>query len=186
MFSSIFVIFMDFGLGPVLTREVARSKQKLKEYVENILGIKIILILVSLFLMYGTFFVLRSFREIPLDTVNLVYLASLVIVLDTFTFTFFSIFRAFQNMKYEAIGIIIYQIIIISLGSAALFFGAPIGYVVGAIIVGSIFHFIYSSSLVFRRLKLSPNLRFSPKVAKHLLKISAPFALAGIFFKLNG
>lgn len=186
MFSSIFVIFMDFGLGPVLTREVARSREKLKDMLEHVLGIKILLVLGSLLLMYGTFFLLRSFREIPDDTVNLVYLASLIVVLDTFTFTFFSIFRAYQNMKYEAIGLVIYQIIIMSLGSTALAFGAPIGYVIGAIIVGSLFHFIYSSTLVFHKLKLSPNLRFSPSTAKTLLKISAPFALAGIFFRLNG
>lgn len=186
LYSSIFVIFMDFGLGPILTREVARNKEKLRDILEDILGIKLILVIGSLFALYGTFFILRSFRDIPLDTVNLVYLASLVIVLDTFTFTFFSIFRAYQVLIYEAIGVVIYQIIIITVGIAALGSGLPVAYAVFAVICGSLFHFSYSSFLIFKRLRLSPNLRFSPSRAKTLLKISAPFALAGIFFKLNG
>lgn len=186
-FASLFVIFMDFGLGPILTREVARKREELPEQLEHILGIKMILMLLSLLTMYGVFFLVRLGEPLPQEAVNLVYLASLVNVLDTLTFTFFSIFRGMQNLKYEAIGIIVYQILIVGVGMVCIgVFHKPVTFAMAAILVGSLFHFLFSSFLVFRRLHLSPNLHFSPARAKQLLTIAAPFALAGIFFKLNG
>ena len=44
-FTGIFIIFMDFGLGPVLTREVAKEEDKLKNYFSKVFGLKLFLIL---------------------------------------------------------------------------------------------------------------------------------------------
>ena len=52
-FTGIFIIFMDFGLGPVLTREAAKEEQKLPNLFSKILGLKIILITISVLALVG-------------------------------------------------------------------------------------------------------------------------------------
>lgn len=185
-FASIFVIFMDFGLGPVLTREGARDESKIKGYISNILGIKIVLTILSLVGMFVVLHVINLNGSIPADTIQLTYLAALIIVFDTFTFTFYTVFRALQRLKYETFGIVIYQTIIVAFGAVAIFLGAPLYFLILAILAGSIFNFVWSFSWVVIKAKIKPRIKLTKEWAKNLLKISAPFALAGIFFKLNG
>ena len=40
-FTTLFAIFIDLGLGPVLTREIAKAKEKTGQYLSNILALKI-------------------------------------------------------------------------------------------------------------------------------------------------
>lgn len=185
-FASIFVIFMDFGLGPILTREGAREKKNLKAYIQTILGTKMVLAVLMLTLMVVGITALYSTGTIPQDTYYLTLLAGFIILLDTFTFTFWSIFRARQQMKWEAIGVFIYQLVIVTSGSIALYLGLPIYYIVGAVLLGSVFHFTYSLTSVKHKTDLSLRPKWDAQLAKKLLKLAAPFALAGIFFKLNG
>jgi len=95
-FTSIFVIFMDFGLGPVLTREGARDESKIKSYLSNIVSLKIVLIFISMIALFVSLAIINHSGSIPQDTLNLTYLATLIIILDTLTFTFYTVFRALQ------------------------------------------------------------------------------------------
>lgn len=186
VFSGIFVIFMDFGLGPILTREGAKDDAKLESYLRNILGTKIWLTLLSII---GFCLALQAYtgiKEVPADTLLLTYLASGIIILDTFAFTFFSVFRAKQILKYEALSIIIYQCVIVTAGYFVVKNTFPLYFLILAIICGSIFQFTYSFFLVTRKAKFKVTPIFHLGKALSLLKIAAPFALAGIFFKLSG
>lgn len=185
-FTSIFVIFMDFGLGPVLTREGARDESKIKSYLSNIVSLKIVLIFISMIALFVSLAIINHSGSIPQDTLNLTYLATLIIILDTLTFTFYTVFRALQNLKYETLGIVIYQTLIVSLGVVVLTLGLPIYALILTILAGSIFNFIWSFSWLVKKAGIIPKISLSKDFAKKLLKISAPFALAGIFFKLNG
>lgn len=185
-FTSIFVIFMDFGLGPILTREGARDESKIKSYLSNIVSLKIVLIFISLIALFVSLAVINRNGSIPQDTLNLTYLATLIIIFDTLTTTFYTVFRALQNLKFETLGLIIYQTIIVGLGVAALSLGLPIYAIILTILVGSIFNFTWSLSWLIKKAKIIPKISLSKDFAFKLLKMSAPFALAGIFFKLNG
>lgn len=179
--TGIFALFIEFGLGPVLTREVARTKDKAKEYLGNVIGIKIIFAVVVLLVLYATIGIMDK----PQVTKVMVYLASILIILDSFTFTFYSLFRAFQILRYEAIGIVIYQALIVISGVIVIALKLPLPFLIGAIMVGSLFNFIYSFTLVIKKAQIKPRLRFNKKVLSFLLKIAIPFALAGIFVKAS-
>lgn len=177
---------MDFGLGPILTREGARNKDNIKKYLEYTLGLKSILIIVSAAALIVAINLLGSLKNFETYDIYLVYAACLIIILDTLTFTFYSVYRALQKMKYEAIGILCYQIVIALAGYLILSSGHRSMGALAALLTGSAVNFLYSSYLVFLKGKIRPKIRFNWKKFKTLLKISAPFALAGIFFKLNG
>lgn len=186
IFTSIFVIFMDFGLGPILTREGAKDERTLGENLRRIIALKIVLTFFSLIALFLTLWMYQYIKPMPEDTKFLTYLATSIIVLDTFTFTFFSVFRAKQHLQYEALGIMIYQALIVSAGTIVLYFRFPLYALILAILLGSLFQCIYSLLLVERKAKLSVLPNFNFRTFKKFIRLGAPFALAGIFFKLNG
>lgn len=195
-FTSIFGIFMDLGLGPILTREIAKHEEHQSRFFRAVLGAKIIIVPLFLILLSIVIWALYALFPtnsvgildggVDLRSVAMVYWATPIILLDTFSFTFYSVFRGRQLMKYEAIGIIIYQLLIVSLGSLVLFFDLPIQFLLLSIVAGSLFMFIYSGSLVVfvAKEKLRPT--FEWIFTRQLLRLALPFALAGIFFKLSG
>ena len=180
-FAGIFALFIEFGLGPVLTREVSRNYEKAREYLSSILGIKILFSVITV-----TALLIAS-HAMGRDaiTMQIIYIAVAIIVLDSFTFSFYSIFRAYQKLHFEAIGLTIYQLLIVGSGVAGIVFGLSVKGVVLAVLIGSIFNFAYSLSLVVFKAKLKPRIRFNKKIVKLLLKIAIPFAIAGLFFKVN-
>lgn len=185
-FPSLFLIFMDFGLGPVLTRDGAKDEEHLEIYFRRVLALKFLFSAASFFALYVALAVYGVFRPLPYDTRLLTYIASGVVLLDTFTFTFYSVFRATQKLHFEAIGIVFYQILIVFAGGVAVYFHLPISSFVFAILLGSIFHFIYSLALVVWKARFSIRPLFDVADFRMILVASFPFAIANIFFKLNG
>lgn len=186
-FASIFVIFMDFGLGPVLTREGARHEQDVEKIFRHTLGLKIVLIGVSLAAMVAvSAFGLTQFKNIDSTDLLLISLAGIVIIFDTLTFTFFSTFRALRNLAIESIAIVVYQLIIFGFGIYFITQHYPTPFLVGALIVGSLSNMLFVGILLKKKTSISFKPIFERKQFKHLLRLSIPFALAGIFFKLSG
>ncbi|PIY96545.1 MAG: hypothetical protein COY66_03965, partial [Candidatus Kerfeldbacteria bacterium CG_4_10_14_0_8_um_filter_42_10] len=180
-FTGIFALLIEFGMGPVLTREISRDYDKAKLYLSNVLGIKLVFSVITIVALLATVNLLGR----DALTLNLVYLAIVVIILDSFTFSFYSIFRAYQKLQYEAIGIVVYQSLIVGVGIASLVFGFYLRALITAILVGSAFNFLYSFSLVLFKAKIRPAFHWNKKVVKTILKIALPFAIAGIFYKIN-
>lgn len=187
-FTSIFIIFMDFGLGPVLTREGSMDKEKLQNFFQNTLSVKTVLIVISLIAMVITInlFKFLGYQNVTAYDVSLVYLGGIIILLDTLTFTFFSVFRALKQMKFEALSIIIYQSLVVGSGILALKLNLPLEYILGALIIGSSFNLIYASTILIKKTDLKFRFKISGGFFWKLLKLSAPFAIAGIFYRLNG
>lgn len=187
--TSVFVIFMDFGLGPLLTREGSKDEKNLQQHVEKLFSVKVILIVLSLI---GLFITIhtgeRLFENIDMTDVQLTYIGAMIITIDTLTFTLFSIFRAMKQLLWEAIGVVIYQSVILAVGVTALLQGWPIHLVLAALLVGSLVQFVY----LFSVLKWKTDITLKVDWKKHkgelvkILKVAAPFAIAGLIFRLNG
>lgn len=178
--TTIFSVFIDFGLSSVLTREAAKFKDKANEYLNNIISVKIVLAVLS----YLAVAVVINLLGKPAISQTMVYLAGLVMISDSFTLAFFAVFRAYQNLKYEAIGIAINQIVILAVGLTGIFLKFPLYILVLALLAGSTFNFLYSLILLKVKLKFNFKLIWDKSVLKTLFKIALPFALAGIFVRV--
>jgi O-antigen/teichoic acid export membrane protein len=185
-YTSIFVIIMNFGLIPVLTREGAKYKDTLQQQFNLVLTIKIVLTVVSLVALFAVYAVLQQVRELPSSTTTLVYLASAVIVFDTFRSIFLAVLRARQTMQYEAIGQFIYQVVVVGCGLVFFAMGYKAAGLIWAIIIASIFYLIYALVVMMKRAQVKLGWFWQWSAVKKMLLIAAPFALADIFFKLNG
>lgn len=186
-FTSLFIIFMDFGLGPLLTREVAKDENKIEEWYRRVLSMKIILIGGSLLALVLSIFVGEAFFErITRADTHLVLFASLIIIFDTITFTFFSVMRAVKRLHWEAMSIVMYQVTILICGYTALRLELPLVFVLGALLAGSVLQTAFMGSVVRFKEKLRFQFIWDWKKTKKLLILAAPFAVAGIIFRING
>lgn len=178
--ATILSILIDFGLSPVLIRESSKNQDKANLYLNNIITVKIILAIITFIIAVIT---INLLNKGPMAEI-MVYLAGLVMIFDSFTLSFWGIFRAWQNLKYEAISIAINQILIFTVGLIGVFLQLPLYILVIALLAGSIFNFIYSLTLLKTKLNFKIKLTWNKTVLKTLFIIALPFALAGIFTRV--
>jgi len=176
----ILLILIDFSLSVVLVREIARTPEKTEEFLGNIISIKAIFAFFVILAMglYTNF----SHHSTLIKTV--LYLDAIIVVLDTFTLTFFAVFRGQQNMRFEALGMIGTQILTMSFGLISLKFhwGLPALFV--AVGCGSIFNFIFSLLMLRIKAKIRLRPRWNASVLKMLLVTALPFAISAMFTKM--
>lgn len=185
-FTTLAAVFIDWGLSQILIRESAKYKEKAQSYLAATLAFRFI----SSFLVYGIVLIaINIFVNLagydPI-TKQLVYLSGIVMILDSFTLGFWAIFRGFQNLKYESMGIVGNQLIVISIGAVSLLLNLPIHFLIVAYIGGSLFNLIFSAVLVRKKLKLKLKLNWDKRLIRFLLKMSFPFALLAIFGRIYG
>jgi len=176
----ILLILIDFSLSPVLTREVARKPEKSFVYLSNVLAVKAIFAVILLVL-FGIITNFSSFAEIER---SVIYLIALIVAFDSFTATFFAVFRGLQNMKYEAFGMIITQSVTIVIGLLSLHYGEGIRGLFLATLVGSIINFFYAFTVIKKRLGVLASFRWQKDIIKMFLITAIPFALSAILAKV--
>src|SRR3989344_1970877 len=179
-FTTLFSIFVDLGLSPILIREAAKNQAQANLYLKNVLGLKIPLAILTLLICW--FFI--NITGKPPAVRLLVYLATFVMLLDSFALSLWAIFRARQNLKYESLATILVQLIIFSLGLLALKTTGEVKYLMLGLLVASLFNFFLVFLLLKFRLKFTFWPRFDKEIARYFLKIVPAFALAGIFVKI--
>lgn len=179
-FSAIFHVLADLGLINILIRDSAKDQNNSQKLLSYNLAIKIplsifvylSLILISFALGYST------------ELKSMIALSGIIMVFDSFTLTFYGVFRGFHNLRFESLGTIIFQAIVVIFGLNILRYTTEPFYIIFAILAASLFNFFYTLSLVKYKLKLKLKPLYHKLNIISLLKTTIPFALAGIFTKI--
>ncbi|MFA5128589.1 MAG: flippase [Patescibacteria group bacterium] len=179
-FTTIFSIFVDLGLSSVLIRETAKKREMAGKYLGNILGAKVVLGVLA----YLAVVFVINIIDYPAATKLMVYLSGIVMLLDSFNVTFYAVFRGHQNLRYESVGVVVSEILIIIFGGVSLILHAPLYFLLLALMSGSLFNFFFSSILLWKKTDIRPRLMMDKSILISLFKIAYPFALAGIFVKV--
>ena len=179
-FTTIFAIFIDVGMTSVLVREVARRAYQAERYIRATLGLKIALT----FLSFVTVAALINIMGYPQLTKDLVYLSSAAMILDSFTLTFFGVSRGLHNLKFESVAVVIYQLLALILGTAALQAGLSLRWLMASMVAASVANFLYAGTLIVVKWKFSIRPSFDVKLFKRIIALALPFALFGIFQRL--
>jgi len=179
-FVALFVIFSDFGLSQITTREFAQDKKREKEF-SAILSLKIILSLGALFLILISSFFITSDPIIQ----KVIWILAVVALVGTFFEIIYAFFRARQKMEYEALAKILQALILTTIGFFVILNYPSVenlsyGYL-SAGLVALIF------ILIFFNFKIFP-LKFSWQkvIWRRFLMMSWPVGLALIFTTLYG
>ena len=176
--SLIAVILADMGINVLLVREVSRNRNKdfASSYVVNAFCAKIILSVITFFVVLLVLNVLNY----PHDTKLIVYAIWLFTILSTFTELFYSVFRAFEMMFYDAFLKVSRMMLLVSLGLFILFKGYGVlafsySFVITELIIALIAAYIAARKFVNFKSIVKVN------VMKSLFKKSLPFGLSAVF-----
>lgn len=181
-FTTIWSVLIDLGCSPLLTREGAKDKNKLPQLLSTVISVKVVLAIV----VYAIAAIaVNLLGKEPLVR-ELVYIAGAIMVLDSFSLTFYAAFRARQELQYESLGMILGQICIFIVGVSAVLLHWPLHALIAAILVGSTFNAVYSFWLLKRHAGLKLTLHWHWSIIKPMLIAALPFAVAGVFARLYG
>ncbi|MBU1029559.1 flippase, partial [Patescibacteria group bacterium] len=178
--TTMFSIFVDLGLANVLVREVAKFPDKARSFLGNVLGLKIILAVLTVIATLITAHILNYHPE----TTLMITIACLVMVLDSIHLVLYAVMRGFQNLRYEAIGVVSGQAIIIASGTFFMLSGFPLYFLVVALLCGSTWNVLWGCLALVRKFKVWPSFRLDRTIIKFFWRITVPFALAGIFSRV--
>lgn len=165
----LFYIITDFGLGIIVTREVASDKAKGATYLANTLTIKLILDLVSASLVV---IFIHIFPATPTMR-TLVYILIPTIFFNSFFASFTYIFRAHEDMKQESIISLVSNLLYLSLGFLAIHWKLSIFVFAFITTLSTLINFGLAAviySLKYQAIKLGFQMTF----ARRLLKASIP------------
>jgi len=179
-FTTIFAIFLDFGTNQILIRESARKRENSQRYLSSVLGFKVL----SSLLVYGVMALVVNLMGYPEITKQMVYVAGFVMIVDSFVLSNYAILRGHQNLRYESGGVVLNQIIVLAVGLLVLKMNLGLVVLVAVYLLGSLFNAAYSGLFLGLKLKIFPRLALDWELVKKILKISWPFALAGLFVRI--
>jgi len=179
-FAAIFSILTDLGQTNLLTREIAKAKREANNLFGAVLGVKLPLAAATALIIIA----LANFLGYSELTRALIYFSTICIVLDSFTATFFSVSRGFHNLKYESLAAVVFQLIVLSFGLSVIKLNLGLVWLIGSLVLASIFNFSYSLTIVAKTWKLSLKPIFDWRLVKLVLRLSLPFGIYAIFQKV--
>lgn len=170
------LVLADGGINSLLVREIARNRNQANKYFANAFSVKILLSLVAFLVIT----IILNIMNYPQDTMYIVYIVWLFTILSTFTELFYSIFRAFESMFYDAF-LKITRMIILTVASLYVLFK---GY--GVFVFSYMFMFVeFIVVLIALLIALNKFIKFEIELdylfIKSLLRKAAPFGLAFVF-----
>ena len=167
-------VFIDLGLANVLTRTVARNDTEPKKYFGSILGIKLPLAAITwiaaIILAQGNSDIVK----------NLIYLASISMVLDSFSTAFFSYFRGHHNLKYESLASVGVQTVVLTSSLIMMSLHKDVIWLMVGLPLASALNFIYVVILAKVKFQLSLKPIWDKQVAKAIFVVTWPFGVYAI------
>lgn len=178
-FAAFFSLVADFGFVPLAIRTFSQNPEKQKEHFTTFFSIRIFLALLAILVLHGVSFALGYGAELA----TLLAITSVIMVMDAFTAYFYTVFRARQNLFYEALGTALFQVIVFTAGLIVISKTNDLAALLAVIGLGSLFHIIFSSALIHRKAKIDFRLRINVQLAWHWMERAIPFFMAAGFIK---
>lgn len=191
-FTSIFGIFIDIGLFNFLTREVAKNNDQSSDYgsgekkvfaqnfLSTVMAIKIPTAVFSALLVA---ILANVFHYSPVIKF-LIYLSSISMVLDSFAITFYAVMRGFHNLKFESVGVFLFQIIVFIFGFFSLRAGLGLDWLIVALAIASLFGFTYSALTLYFRFGINIKPKWNKALMWSMIMTSSSFAVFGILQRM--
>ncbi|MEK7680937.1 MAG: flippase [Patescibacteria group bacterium] len=180
VFTTVFIVVADFGMGLVLTREAARYPDRAERYFHTVFTTKIFFGLAAYLFVVLTVNALHYSESFKI----LVYVSGITMYFDNLATAFNSTFRAKRNLIFESISIFGSQLITLIIGTVALFNGWPLIWLILAYTIPSFLNIIYGSVVIKKYYGFKLSFSWDPQIFKLFFAIAAPFALAGILGRL--
>ena len=175
-FIPLFLIITDFGLHFISVREISRNLEQTKKYLSNIFTIKLILA----FLAFLSIFIISQFLNKTSEIKILIYIYGLYVILWSFCEFFYTIFKAWEKFKYEALVKTIHISILFTLIILSILNHKDLKEIILVYLLTISLTFIILIGIIVAKFTKF-NLCFDAPLWKHILKESWPLALSSVF-----
>jgi O-antigen/teichoic acid export membrane protein len=179
-YSTIFTVFVDFGLSQLIQRDIAQDKTGLKGVFQKTLAIKLIYAVVSIAI---GLILIHLLTDDPL-ALRMVYIAMTVMIIDSYNLSIWSVFRGLHKLLYESISIVFSQAIVLLVGITGLVLDAPLEILIIALLCGSVFTAMFSTTMLRLKVGFWPSVSFKAAKDKNLAKNAISFGLASVFSRV--
>ena len=168
--------FSNLGLDIWMVREVTKTPSQGKQYLSNILGLKIVASLVTIMLVFLIF----RMTDLPQATLNLLWILSVSILLNTVSQTLWHYGNCFKQFIYHSVLWAVSNIIKAGLGITLVFLFYDLKVLIVGVVVAEAISMILSFYIIRRQFGAFIPL-FQISVWKDFLVRSAPIGVAMIF-----
>jgi O-antigen/teichoic acid export membrane protein len=187
-FIGYFDILVRFGLGTLLTREVARDRSQANRYLSNVTGLRGLLWLASLPLMAAVIWIYSQFGTMTPSVVAAIALFGLSLLFSNLADGFSSVFNAYEKMEYPAAISTVTALTRVSLGVLALLAGMTYVGLAGVSILANLISAAILGRLMVRHC-FRPHFEWDSRAGRSMLVTSFPLMinllLATLFFRVD-
>ena len=178
-FVGLFGILFDLGLNTLIIREVARYKEKVSFYFENIFVIEVIGSFIVIILICCFAYLLGYHGE----TLSIILLSAIILALDTLAQLIFSTFNAYERREYEALITTLGKLIYVIVGFIGIFLQLPLFEIVILFIFSSGFKLVLGYFTLVSKV-YKPKIKVDMSSWLPMIKLALPFGLGGFFFNV--
>ena len=173
--TNLIAIVTELGLQNPLIREMTLHPQQTRHYLGNALIVRVILSIVA----YGIM-IISGIWLYPSIIVKMIVFLGLAEIANSLAQLYRCVFRAHEEMKYEALTVIVERGAFLVIGGGAILRGYGLVPVCQVMLAASCINLILSVGLT--RLRFTP-LRFQPsrEIVKVLMRQALPFAIGNLF-----
>ncbi|MFY9638064.1 MAG: flippase [Methanobacterium sp.] len=176
--TSMLGIFADFGLNTLMTREVVRNKSLTNKYLNNIFSIKLLQVTILMIFVL----VIVKVLDYPIETVYVLYFMMILLIFNTFSNFFASLFQAYEKLEYQSIASVLNSILML-IGILILInynYGLVTFTILYALVGGLILiYYLFISTKIFKFSR--PKIEVDWDFWKPTIKTAAQFGLIGVF-----
>ncbi|MBI3995990.1 MAG: flippase [Nitrospirae bacterium] len=177
---AVFQLVADVGVTNIFIREVATKKEELARWLGAAKSLVWCLSFLSFLLMVLAFRISSADPQIHLAG----YIMGAAVLATFHAVVYNAVFRAFEEMEYNALGFTLHKILLLALVFTAITQGYGLIGIFTAYLAANLSLWVFFYSLVFKR-HLRPRLRFDPGLWRTLLKESIPLGI-GIIIRRIG
>lgn len=183
-----FGVIVDFGLGTLLTRDVAREPSVARRYLGNTILARGLLYAASMPLLAGVVLLYRGFFGLSDDTATTIALFALSLIPTGIAAALSATFQAHEKMEYPALVSVGTSLCKVTLGTAVLLLGGGIVGLGAVALVTNLFTAVMLYGLVRHALFL-PTLEGDRRFQRQLLGAATPLMLNSllsmVFFRAD-
>lgn len=181
-FITMLAVFVDLGMNNTLIKQVAKEPTESSKYFSQAVLIRLGLGVIMYLVLLGLSFLLGY----EVLTRQALYLAGIIMVVDSFTLMFYSFWRAHHNTVYESLGNILFQVSLLIVGGVVLYLTGNILLALLALLLSSLINFSFALFKLISKLKIKFRPVWDGAFVRTMLLMAMPFAWAGIFSRLYG
>ncbi len=191
-FAVVFIGYLEiltrFGLGTLLTREVARDHVQGNKFLSNVTSLRLLLWLMSLPLMGLALWLYVVFGGVALETVIAIGLFAIGLFFSNISDALTSLFYAYEKAEYPAAISTVTTVTRVSLGALALLLGGGVIGLAAVSVVANVTSVMVLGYLLLRKI-FRPYYDNDPALWRPMLSESFPLMinhlLATLFFRID-